>query len=377
MRKLSIDEVKLRIKKIHGDNIVLDESTYVNLKTKSRFIDKDYGEWWTTPDSILHGSGHKTRGNIRSGQKRSLSVMELKERLYEIHGDTVNINEDTYISSSVKAEFNDCEFGRWHVRPEDLLRGHHHPERAEKLRKKTNLERYGAECVLQNKEIREKIKKIFLDKYGGHPMKDPGVIQNHQETCLRKYGVDHPLKVPQIREKIKNVFLDKYGKTCSLQNERIVEKTRQTNLKKYGVEYSTRSDIVKAKIKKSFLDKYGVDHPSKDPNISMRIAKSQNNSYILYHWKTGEELVCQASYEKAAVEYFNKNKIDFLWQKAVFHLPNGKSYRPDCYLFDENIWIEIKGYFRNDAKLKWDWFHKRFVNSKLWDKTKLIEMGVL
>jgi len=111
-------------------------------------------------------------------------------------------------------------------------------------------------------------------------------------------------------------------------------------------------------------------------------ARNQTRSYILYHWKTGAEVVCVASYEKGVVEYFNKNKIDYNWQPKTFKMPpdkNGKikTYRPDCYLPDEDKWIEIKGYFRKDAEEKWNWFHKEHQNSELWNKQRLKEMRLI
>jgi hypothetical protein len=129
--------------------------------------------------------------------------------------------------------------------------------------------------------------------------------------------------------------------------------------------------------KQTCLDKYGVDHPSKDITIAMKMAKGQNNSYTLKHWKTGEKIVCVASYEKRVVEYLNKNKINFRWQSRIFKMPNGKTYRPDLYIFSTKKWIEIKGYFRKDAKKKWDWFHKEKPNSELWNKAKLKEMRII
>ena len=66
----------------------------------------------------------------------------------------------------------------------------------------------------------------------------------------------------------------------------------------------------------------------------------------------------------------------------MFELPpdqNGKikTYRPDCYLPDEDLWIEIKGYFREIGKVKWSWFHNQHPNSELWNEEKLKELGVL
>ena len=114
------------------------------------------------------------------------------------------------------------------------------------------------------------------------------------------------------------------------------------------------------------------------PECSLLVAaKKSNDSYTLYHWKTGEELVCKASYEKAVVEYLNLNKINFRWQSKTFKISNIRTYRPDMYLFSTKQWIEIKGYFWPNAKKKWDWFHKEHPNSELWDKKKLKEIGIL
>jgi len=115
----------------------------------------------------------------------------------------------------------------------------------------------------------------------------------------------------------------------------------------------------------------------------LKSAKSQTNSTILKHWKTDKDLVCQASWEKAVVNYLNNNKINFRWQSKTFKTPflklNGenRTYRPDLYLFSTKQWIEIKGYFRKDAQEKWDWFHKEHPNSELWNKKKLKEMGLI
>ena len=58
-------------------------------------------------------------------------------------------------------------------------------------------------------------------------------------------------------------------------------------------------------------------------------------------------------------------------------MPNNKLYIMDAFLPDENLYIEIKGYKREKSMKKWDWFHKEYPNSELWDKSKLKEMNIL
>lgn len=108
-----------------------------------------------------------------------------------------------------------------------------------------------------------------------------------------------------------------------------------------------------------------------------KAAKKFSRTSVLKHWKTKEDVLCHASYEKIVVEYFNTNKIDFLWQPKHFVMPNGKKYFPDCYLPEQDLWIEIKGWMRPVSKPKWDWFHREYPNSELWNLPKLKELGIL
>ena len=123
-----------------------------------------------------------------------------------------------------------------------------------------------------------------------------------------------------------------------------------------------------------------MEYVCQNREVALKNAKSQKSSIILYHWKTNQELICTASYEKAVVEYLNKNKIDFDWQ-IMFDMPKienkKRTYRIDLYLKEQDKYIEIKGYFRKDAEQKWNWFHSEYPNSELWNKEKLKQMEIL
>jgi hypothetical protein len=169
---------------------------------------------------------------------------------------------------------------------------------------------------------------------------------------MERFGVPFPSQSNEVKLKIK----ESWGK---IDKNKILKKREQTNLKKYGVTCSLQ-----------------------DNKVGLKAARSANNSSILKHWKTGEELVCVGSYERKTVEFLNLNKIEFEWQPQTFRMPideNGKikTYRPDLYLPEAQLWVEIKGYFRKDAREKWDWFCSLHRNSELWDKTKLKEFNIL
>lgn len=135
-------------------------------------------------------------------------------------------------------------------------------------RRKTVQEKYGVNTVMESKqvqetwkknnlidgkrpqEIKDKIKKVFLEKYG---VESPLHIKENQmkgveastskevrdksrKTCLERYGVDNPNKVEAFREKVKKTCLERYGVENPGQSKQVQEKIKQTCLEKYGVE---------------------------------------------------------------------------------------------------------------------------------------------
>jgi hypothetical protein len=147
--------------------------------------------------------------------------------------------------------------------------------------------------------------------------------------------------------------------------------------RKYGVDNVLKNEKVKQKLKETVQNKYGVDNIMKNPEIAKKNVLSLCKSITLKHWLTNSDLVCVGSYEIAVVNYFNANQINFHWQHETFTMPDGRTYRPDAYLMNENKWIEIKGYFRKDAEEKWDWFHSQHKNSELWTEEVLKQKGIL
>lgn len=134
-------------------------------------------------------------------------------------------------------------------------------------------------------------------------------------------------------------------------------------------------DGTKEKRKNTLIKKYGVDSTLKNKALFDKAMKSQSKTEIKIHWKTGLELICTASYECFVVDYLNTNKIDYKWQEHAFLMSDGRTYRPDLYLEKDCKYVEIKGIFWKDAREKWDWFHKKYENSEIWDEQKLVSLG--
>ena len=184
-------------------------------------------------------------------------------------------------------------------------------------------------------------------------------------------------------EKRKKTLFDKYGETSILGITQFQEKRKKTMRERYGEEIPLKIKEFKKKQEETCIEKYGYPCSMQNSEVALKNVKSQNNIIIEKYWKTNEELICQGGYETKTVKYWNGNKEDFRWQ-IVFKIPKdepvigGKTYRVDAYLPNKDLYIEIKGYFRNPLSLlKWEWFHRTYPNSELWNKNKLKSLRIL
>lgn len=134
-----------RVALVHNGRVSLDTATYVGWRTRCRFVDVEFGEWFTTPISvILLKRGHPRRGYQRMATKQTLSRAEVERRVFEVHGDTVLLGED-YAGIYNKCTFIDSKYGPWKGRVQHVLaRMSHHPKRRRELSEATCKRKYGA-----------------------------------------------------------------------------------------------------------------------------------------------------------------------------------------------------------------------------------------
>lgn len=420
-KKFSAEDFMNKMKVIHGDNITLDVSTYKSTKIKARFIDKDFGEWWTWPFVLLKGGQHRKRAKT----KLPIPFDIIKERIFLKHGDIVMIDESTYVDTHTKAKFIDKDYGEFWACPTNILRGGEHKERRNDERRipvEVLVQRVkdihgdtitlDVDCYTGNKNKKTKFYDkdfgefyaVLADVLRGYSNRKRGVLVG-QKTKIAKYGVPYPQSLPEIKAKIAATNVERYGYPCALQNKDIKEqirltnienygvenvfankdiqrKLKNTNLEKYGFENPAQNEGVKDRIKETWMQNYGVTHPFQLASISLKAAETSGKITKIPYWKTGELLRCQAGYEIKTVEHWNENQEEFVWQ-LVFNIPDdepiigGRTYRVDAYLPARDLYVEIKGrWYDNDAKLKWEWFHRTYPNSELWHCEKLFEMGL-
>ena len=86
----------------------------------------------------------------------------------------------------------------------------------------------------------------------------------------------------------------------------------------------------------------------------------------------------RSSYEIKFAQFLDLSSIKYLYEPKFFDLGN-TTYTPDFYIPDWNLYIEIKGWWREDAKKKFDLFKKLYhkVRIKLLMGKELNKLGVI
>ncbi len=169
-------------------------------------------------------------------------------------------------------------------------------------------------------------------------------------------------------------------------------------LKKYNIKLRTRreSHIGKKRPDQSlFMLKHNPTKGTHRPkSVREKISKARKgiycgrnhpmfgriNSYKCSYGKGGKykSIWMRSSYELKFAKYLDKNHIKWLYESKTFDLGN-TTYTPDFYLPEFNLYIEVKGFWRDDAKKKFEEFKQRYcgIRIKTLEKSELKLEGVL
>lgn len=177
--------------------------------------------------------------------------------------------------------------------------------------KKTNLIKYGTECVLQNIDIISKSKKTLIDKF----------------------GVDNISKLDSVKDTRRDNF------------KNVIEKSKITWLIKYGFDNPSKSSEIKRKKEKTTFKNFGVYNPSQSPYI---FEKSQISGKKIKTHISG--ILYRGSYEKDFIEFCINKNIKIEKGPTIKYYQNEKIrfYHSDFYLPEFDLICEIKsGYYYN------------------------------
>lgn len=102
--------------------------------------------------------------------------------------------------------------------------------------KKTNNIKYGGDTPICSKEIKDKISKTNIEKYGvDNIFKDNQYIQN---KIFEKHGVNSMNKLPEVKEKRRNTNIERYGVSTTLLLDDSRKVLNKNKLDRFINEYS-------------------------------------------------------------------------------------------------------------------------------------------
>jgi len=169
-KRVSLEEVKRRIRDIHGDTITMIDESYTFVTSPAKFIDKDFGEFDSNPKYVFDGHCCRNRANVN---RRATNM--------KLYGCEVSSQND-----NVKQKG-----------------------------KKTCLERFGVDNVFKLHDVHErgiqasiseksrnKAKQTCIKRYGAeNPFASSSIKLKCRETLMKNHGVESPMHSPEIKSK--------------------------------------------------------------------------------------------------------------------------------------------------------------------------------
>lgn len=203
-------------------------------------------------------------------------------------------------------------------------------------------------CRYNDEDLKNKIKKSFLEKYGVENPLQSSIIQNKRKKIfLEKYGVEHQSQLTKVKEKRKQTNIERYGVTTNLLDKDVKEKIKQTNLKKFGVEHNSQSEIIKEKKRKTNLEKYDVSCNFKSDIFKKQSQITTLKKYGVKHSSLSSEI------RKKQINKKRLNKINEIAKKLNIDFKN---------ISISNEFLTIKNYCnKHDSfNISTNLFHQRW-----------------
>lgn len=111
-RKLSQEEVIMKIREIHGDNYDLSNLTYINKRIKIQLKCFEHGVFLTSVDQVFRGQGCPICGKTNAAKKRRLNFESFIKEAKIIHGNQYDYDESSYTKVSASIRIN-CKLHGW------------------------------------------------------------------------------------------------------------------------------------------------------------------------------------------------------------------------------------------------------------------------
>lgn len=178
------------------------------------------------------------------------------------------------------------------------------------LIKKTTLERYGAECIFETDDQKEKSKQTMLENYGvEHYIQSEEGKAKFRQTMLDRYGVDHPAHSEEISDRKRKTNVARYGVEYPLQNEVVKEKAKETVDRNYGG-FGFSSPLLSERIRQTNLTKYNEEIPMHVSSIRDKFRETCLLRYGSSNFKGSREDLRRTLSDPSKVEFFLQFRSD-------------------------------------------------------------------
>ncbi len=130
-RRKTTSEFIQEAQAVHGDLYDYSKVEYTTSNNKVLIIDPEYGEFKQLPLVHIRGSGHPTRGKIKSGPKRKTNEQFIEEAS-KVHNNLYDYSKTQYKGVFTKVIVIDPDYGEFLVTPANHLKGRGNPVRGTK-----------------------------------------------------------------------------------------------------------------------------------------------------------------------------------------------------------------------------------------------------
>lgn len=91
---------------------------------------------------------------------------------------------------------------------------------------------------------------------------------------------------------------------------------------------------------------------------SLKNSSGSRQGRWMFSLPTGDKIKMRSGFEIIYAEHLVRSGVEFEYEAKSFMLSMGKTYTPDFYLPERDEYVEVKGYFRPESKVKVDAFIK-------------------
>jgi len=233
----------------------------------------------------------------------------------------------------------------------------------------SNLQKYGVRSTLELYDIKEKIKKTMLNKYGvDHYSKS----EEFKKMVPEKYGVKSTLELPEIRIKTKKTLIDRYGVDHYSKCDEFKDQIKKTCISKYNVSSYSKTDDFKEKIRMSVLlrriSKNQIQIINYQNNIITAKCEKNHNYEIHIHtlknrinYNTEICTICNpiGTFSSSGHENQLQDFIKENYNKEIIQNNRDiiKPYELDIYLPELKLAFEFNGLYWHNEFYKYNSYH--------------------